>query len=153
MPKNRPAYILFSVLLVLAINSVFAQCTPNKTAKELKPKMAPYNYDSYSYNEITFADTAQTLEVGFTAFSDVKYRLIFAASPFDEAVKVSVYDKSLGSGARKKVYSNKTGLNNSSWTLDLSAPGVYYIDYEIPAKGSSKSPDGCVILLIGFQQD
>jgi hypothetical protein len=150
MPKTRLPYFLFSVLLVLAINGVTAQCTPHKIAKDFKPNLKPYKYDSYVYNDVVFTDKPQTIEVQFTAFSDSKYKLVFGTSLFDENVKVNIYDKNKNAHKRTKLYDNGSGVDNLFWSLEINDPGTYYIDYEVPAKADAKSADGCMVLLIGY---
>lgn len=138
---------------IIAAQSIFAQCSPHKIAKQYKPNIAPYKYDSYAYNDVTFNDKTQTIEVVFTAFSDMKYKLVFGTSMFDENVRVNVYDKSMRVHKRNKLYDgSKGGVDNLFWSIEITNPGIYYIDYEVPAKGDSKSTDGCMVMLIGYQE-
>ena len=145
-------YVLLT-LLVIKDGAAFAQCSPHKIAKSFKPNLSPYKYDSYAYNEVTFGDKPQTLEVIFTALADLKYKLVFGTSMFDENVQVNIYDKGMRARNRKKLYNNNNGVDNLFWSVELDKPGIYYIDYEVPAKGTSQSDNGCMVLLIGFQQE
>jgi hypothetical protein len=52
---------------------------------------------------------------------------------------------------RNKVYDNDNGIDNMFWEQLITKPGTYYIDYDIPAKGTSTSADGCVVILIGYK--
>jgi len=142
--------VFFFVLSILFSTGLLSQCSPHKIAKEFKPNLGAYKYDSYAYNAITFTDKPQTIEVLFTAFAGVKYKLVFGTSLFDENVQVNIYDKSMRSRRRNQLYDNSKGVDNLFWSLEITDPGVYYIDYQIPPKGTSKSTDGCVVLLIGF---
>jgi hypothetical protein len=150
--KNNLFHFLCIILLVLSANGVFAQCSPHKIARHYKANLKPYKYDSYNYNEVTFGDKPQTIEVIFTAFANIKYKLVFGTSMFDENVKVDIFDKSMHTHKRKKLFDNGTGVDNLFWSVEISTPGIYYINYEVPAKGDSKSPDGCMVLLIGYQE-
>ncbi len=129
---------------------VTAQCSTRKIVKNYKPNLAPYKYDSYAYNDITFTDKPQMIEVEFSAFAGTKYKLVLGTSMFDENVKVNIYDHSHLVHRRKKLYDNSKGVDNMFWALELDTPGTYYIDYDIPAKGDSKSETGCMVILIGF---
>jgi len=135
----------------LEMSNVFSQCNPHKIGRKYKPNLGDYKYDSYAYNDIQFTDKPQTIEVIFSAYSGSIYKLVFGTSLFDENVKVNIYDKSQRVKNRKKLYDNDNGIDNLFWELPISKPGTYYIDYEIPAKGTSKSTDGCVVILIGFK--
>lgn len=152
MGKKLVPYIIAFLLPVFISQGLRAQCNPHKIAKKFKPNLDPFKYDDYAYNDITFTDKPQTVEVLFTAFAGMKYKLVFGTSLFDENVKVNIYDKSMRNHKRKKLYDNSSGVDNMFWSVELDEPGVYYIDYEIPPKGSYNSTDGCMVLLIGFQQ-
>lgn len=152
MGKKIVHYIILLFLPVFFAQGLHAQCNPHKIAKKFKPNLAPYRYDDYAYNDIKFTDKPQTVEVLFTAFSGMKYKLVFGTSFFDENVKVNIYDKSMRNRKRTKLYDNSSGVDNLFWSVEVDEPGVYYIDYDVPAKGDFKSTDGCMVLLIGYQQ-
>ena len=152
MGRKLALHIIFCFLPVFFAQGLQAQCSPHKIAKKFKPNLDPYKYDDYAYNPITFTDKPQTIEVLFTAFSGMKYKLVFGTSLFDENVKVNIYDKSMRNRKRTKLYDNSSGVDNLFWSVELEQPGVYYIDYQVPPKGNFKSTDGCMVLLIGYQQ-
>lgn len=52
---------------------------------------------------------------------------------------------------RKKLFDSNTGIDNLFWSTEIDKPGVYYIDYDVPARGTFKSTDGCMVMLIGYQ--
>jgi hypothetical protein len=145
--------IIFVLLFASSSFFAFAQCNPHKIIKSFKPNLIPFKYDSYSFNEITFTDKPQEVEVEFSAFSGMKYKLVFGTSMFDESIKVNIYDKSKFIHKRTKLYDNSNGVDNMFWSTELDKPGIYYIDYEIPAKGTSQSDNGCVVILIGFMEN
>lgn len=132
-------------------STIFSQCNPHKIARQYKTNLGDYKYDSYAYNDIQFTDKPQTIEVVFSAYSGSIYKLVFGTSLFDENVTVNIYDKSQRVKNRKKLYDNTSGIDNMFWELEIEKPGTYYVDYDIPAKGTSKSTDGCVVILIGFK--
>src|SRR5690242_12628725 len=103
MARKRLFYICFLLLFILA-KGVFSQCNPGKIAKTYKPNLEPYRYDSYDYNEVSFNNAPQTIEVLFTAFAGMKYKLVFGTSMFDENVKVNIYDKSINARERIKLF-------------------------------------------------
>lgn len=141
----------FIALPFMAASPAHAQCNPHKIAHKYKPNLEPYKYDSYAYNEIAFGDKPQTVEVIFTAFSGELYKLVMGTSFFDENVTVNIYDKSNRNKKRTKLYDGQTGVDNLFWSLQIDKPGVYYIDYDVPARGTCKSSDGCMVLLIGYK--
>ncbi|HTB07166.1 MAG TPA: hypothetical protein VK806_09460 [Bacteroidia bacterium] len=148
--------VFFSMLALLgtpfiAVSPANAQCNPHKIAHKYKPNLEPYKYDSYAYNDLTFGDKPQTVEVVFTAYSGEIYKLVLGTSLFDENVTVNIYDKSMRNKKRTKLYDNGTGIDNMFWSMQIDKPGVYYVDYEVPARGTCKSADGCVVMLIGYK--
>ena len=148
--RGKALPYICSFLLILLAKGIVSQCSPHKIAKNFRPNLEPYKYDSYAYNEVTFTDKPQTIEVQFTAFSGMKYKLVFGTSMFDEDVHVNIYDKSMRTHKRSKLYDNNNGVDNLFWSYEVDTPGVYYVDYEIPAKGSAKAADGCMVMLIGY---
>jgi hypothetical protein len=149
---KKIARLLTVLLFIITGQGAFAQCSPHKISKEFKPNLAPYKFDSYAYNDLTFTDQPQTIEVLFTAFAGMKYKLVFGTSMFDENVKVNIYDKSKVAHKRTKLYDNGAGVDNLFWSVEVDKPGVYYIDYDVPAKGPNQSSQGCVVLLIGYME-
>ncbi|HWY98873.1 MAG TPA: hypothetical protein VNY36_07305 [Bacteroidia bacterium] len=141
----------FICIPFLENSSLFSQCNPNKIARKYKGNLKDYKYDSSAYNEIQFTDKPQTIEVVFSAYAGNIYKLVFGTSFFDENVKVNIYDKSMRVKKRNKVYDNDNGIDNMFWEQLITKPGTYYIDYDIPAKGTSTSADGCVVILIGYK--
>lgn len=145
-----PLILLIFLFNCLGYNNGFSQCSPHKIVKSFKPNLAPFKYDSYAYNDITFTDKSQMIEVEFSAFAGMKYKLVLGTTMFDENVKVNIYDHGHLVHKRKKLYDNSSGVDNLFWSVEIDKPGTYYIDYEVPPKGDSKSPNGCVVILIGF---
>jgi|SRR6185437_3041353 len=150
MGRRIGLYICF-VLLALPVAHLYSQCSPHKIAKDFRPNLLPFKYDSYAYNEVTFNNKPQTIEVVFTAYAGLKYKLVFGTSLFDENVQVNIYDKSVHAKERTKLYDNNSGVDNLFWSKVIDKPGTYYIDYDIPTKGTSQSTDGCMVLLIGYK--
>src|SRR6185312_819297 len=142
---------LFLGLSFLDVTSLFSQCNPHKIAHKYKDNLGDYKYDSFAYNPIQFTDKPQTIEVIFSAYSGMIYKLVFGTSFFDEDVKVSIYDKSMRVKNRKKLYDNSQGIDNLFWELPINKSGTYDIDYDVPPKGNFKSSDGCVVVLIGYK--
>jgi len=151
MSKKLLLICIFLSLPLLEVSNLFSQCNPHKIARKYKDNLGDYKYDSYAYNPIEFTDKPQTIEVIFSAYSGSIYKLVFGTSLFDENVKVNIYDKSMRVKNRKKLFDNNSGIDNMFWELPIAKPGTYYIDYDIPAKGTSTSADGCVVILIGFK--
>jgi hypothetical protein len=150
MHKNRLPYLICFLFLVLTANGLFAQCSAHKIANTLKPKLLPYKYDTYGYNEIKFTDKPQVVELIFTAFAGEKYKIVFGTSGFDEKVGVKIYNKPAVSADRKQLLDNSSATDNT-WSAEIPSAGTYYIEYEVPAKGSFKSPDGCMVILISYK--
>lgn len=151
MNKKLLLICILLCLPCLEISTLFSQCNPHKIAHKYKGNLGDYKYDSYAYNPIQFTEKPQTIEVIFTAYSGMDYKLVFGTSFFDENVKVNIYNKSMRVRNRKKLYDNDKGIDNLFWELPIEKAGTYYIDYDIPAKGTSKSSDGCLVVLIGYK--
>ncbi|MGZ4035768.1 MAG: hypothetical protein ACXVP4_12950, partial [Bacteroidia bacterium] len=144
-------FIMVSSLLCTNHN-IFGQCKAKQIMKSCKPNVPkPYKYDSYVVSEFTFNDKEQKVEVMFTAFQGMKYRLIFCSSGFEEPVKMNIWDKSnrIKKG-RNKVYDNSQGVDNNFWSFQPPKAGNYYIEYEVPKSLDGKVKKGCVVLLIGY---
>lgn len=144
--NKKTLFICFFLSFFLSMGNLFGQCNEHKLARRCKDSLDDYQYDSYVYHEISFNDKPQTIEVVFSARARFDYKLVFATSTFDENVKVSIYNKNIRVKDRKALYDN---LKKTTWSIDK--PGTYYIDYQIPPKGTCKEIDGCMMMLIGFK--
>ena len=154
MYKRKSLFtILIMVSTLLCTNhNIFGQCKAKQIMKSCKPNVPkPYKYDSYVVSEFTFNDKEQKVEVMFTAFQGMKYRLIFCSSGFEEPVKMNIWDKSnrIKKG-RNKIYDNSQGVDNNFWSFQPPKAGNYYIEYEVPKSIDGKVKTGCVVLLIGY---
>ena len=152
MVRKLSVVIIFSLLAFILVQGASAQCNARKIAREFKPNLAPYRYDNFAYNDITFIGKPQTIEIKFSAFAGMKYKLVFGTSLFDEKVQVNIYDKSIRNRVRNNLYKSSSGIDNLFWSVEVSEQGIYYVDYTIPPKGNSKSADGCMVMLIGYRQ-
>ena len=146
---------LISGIIVLLASCHFValaqQCQARHIIKECKPNIAPYQYDSYALNEITFdPEKTQVLEIEFTAFVGQQYKLVFTTSGFEEDVKLNIYDKNKSAKNRTKVYDSENGIEKN-WMFEPNKAGTYYIDYEIPKSASGKKKSACTVMLIGFK--
>jgi hypothetical protein len=153
MQKKLILLLAFLGLQFLDITSLFSQCNPHKIAHKYKANLGDYKYDSFAYNPIQFTDKPQTIEVVFSAYSGMIYKLVFGTSFFDENVTVNIYDKSMRVKNRKKLYDNDKGIDNLFWEMPISKSGTYYIDYEVPPKGNFTSSDGCLVVIIGYKNE
>ena len=131
----------------------FGQCKAKQIMKACKPNIkAPYKYDSYAVNDFTFDAKPKKVEVQFTAFQGVKYRIVFCASGFDEKLTMNIYDKSNKvKNNRHKIFDNAQGIDNNFWSFDPPKSGNYFIEYEVPASSTPGTvKQGCVVMLISF---
>lgn len=143
--------VILLILLISSFNAA-AQCKAKQIAKGCKANMAPYKYDSYAINEITFTDKPQKVEVEFTAFSGQKYKLVFCTSGFEEAVTLNVYDKNSKAKKRNKVFDTSQGIDNNFWAFEPAKPGVYFIEYDVPPAISGVTGKiGCVVMMVGYK--
>lgn len=152
MKKIFILFLSFSFFLLLSQLSGFAQCRPKIIAKNCKSNMQQFVYDSYVTNELKFDDTPKKIEVEFTAFAGEKYRLVFCTSGFKEEVKLNIYDKSNKVKKRNKVYDTESGIDNLFWTFDPIKTGTYYIEYEVPVALDAVKKNGCMVMLIGYEE-
>lgn len=138
--------------LLCTNHNIFGQCRAKQLMKSCKPNVPkPYKYDAYVVTEFTFDDKEKKQEVMFTAFTGMKYRLIFCSSGFEEAVTMDIYDKSNRvKKGRNKVYDSSEGIDNNFWSFQPAKPGNYYIEYSIPKSTDGTVKKGCVVLLIGY---
>jgi hypothetical protein len=151
MKKSK---LIIAILFLLAtISSVAtAQCKARQIVKDCKPSIAPFQYDSYALNEITFDPAkAQVIEVEFTAFAGQQYKLVFCTSGFQEDVKMNIYDKNQRSKKRNKIYDSENGIDKH-WVFEPTKAGTYFIDYEIPKSLDGKKKTACTVMLIGYKE-
>ena len=133
----------------------FAQCKAKQIMKACKPNIEkPYKYDSYAISDFTFDDKAKTIEVQFTAFKGLSYKIVFCANGFEAPLKMNIYDKNMHiKNNRHKIFDNDMGIDNNFWSFVPPKSGNYYIDYEVPAIPGNKTESGCVIMLISYYED
>ena len=151
--KMKRIKLILSAIFLIIVSSfaVLAQCQARRIIKENRPSIAPYQYDSYALNEITFdPEKPQVLEIEFTAFAGQQYKLVFSTSDFEEDVKLNIYDKNQRAKKRNKIYDSENGIEKH-WTFEANKAGTYYIDYEIPKSASGKKKSACTVMLIGFK--
>ena len=131
----------------------FGQCKAKQIMKACKPNIEkPYKYDSYAISEFTFGPKPQIIEVQFTAFKGLSYKIVFCSSGFEAKMTMNIYDKNKNiKNNRHKIFDNDMGIDNNFWSFVPPKSGNYYIDYEIPAAANAET--GCVIMLISYYED
>lgn len=149
-------YFIFVFTLTAFISGIpfsaqAQKCKAKQISKDCRNNLAPFKYDSYAVNEITFTDKPQTVEVEFTAFAGQKYKLVFCTSGFEEEVALNIYDRSVKSKKRNKVYDSEKGIDNLFWSFEPPKSGTYYINYELPPAKNGKEGKGCIVMMIGYQ--
>lgn len=150
--------IFFKILIVIGAficigHSSFSQCKAKQIMKACKPNIkAPFKYDSYAISDFTFGDKEKKIEVQFTAFQGVKYKIVFCSSGFEEPLKLDIWDKSNRiKKNRNKIYDNNQGIDNNFWSFEPSKSGNYFIEYTVPVSSTpGMVKQGCVIMLISF---
>jgi hypothetical protein len=150
--------VLFRCLLVISIfiyagQTSFSQCKAKQIMKACKPNIkAPFKYDSYAISDFTFGDKEKKVEVQFTAFQGVKYKIVFCTSGFEEPLQLNIWDKSNKiKKNRNKIYDNSQGIDNNFWSFEPAKSGNYFIEYTVPVSATpGMVKQGCVIMLISF---
>ena len=142
---------LYIFLTATFIGSAFAQKSVRDVVKGCKPNMAPYKYDSYAVNDLQFDDKPKVVEVEFSAFSGIDYKILFCSSGFTENVKLNIYDKHKRFKNRTKVFENTEGIDNLFWSFEPPKAGTYYIEMEVPPSKDGAKKTGNVVMLIGYQ--
>ena len=136
-------------------HSSFAQCKAKQIMKGCKPNIQPpYKYDSYVISDFVFGDKEKKVEVMFTAFQGMKYKLVFCTSGFEEPLQLNIYDKSNKvKKGRNKLYANEQGIDNNFWTFEPSKSGNYFIEYTVPVSlKPGVERQGCAIMLISYAE-
>jgi hypothetical protein len=151
---------IFTTKLLLIIGALvctgyssFSQCKAKQIMKACKPNIkAPFKYDSYAISDFTFGDKEKKVEVQFTAFQGVKYKIVFCTSGFEEPLQLNIWDKSNKvKNNRHKVYDNEQGIDNNFWSFEPVKSGNYFIEYTVPVSSTpGMAKQGCVIMLISF---
>lgn len=155
-----PNKIINFPLLLIAIFALFnnrqsiAQCQPKHIAKIVKNNLRPpYLYGASELTKITFDDKAKQKTIEFTALADVKYRIIFCSSNFEEMVKVNIYDSDNKNVTQNKVFDNAQGIDNNYWVFDPPKEGNYHVIYDIPPSIDGTVRSGCIVLIIGYSEE
>jgi hypothetical protein len=151
-------HLIFKFLMLIGVlictgQSSFSQCKAKQIMKACKPNIkAPFKYDSYAISDFTFTDKEKNVEVQFTAFQGVKYKIVFCTSGFEEPLKLDIWDKSNKvKKNRNKVYDNDQGIDNNFWSFEPTKSGNYFIEYTVPVSNNpGVVKEGCVIMLISF---
>ena len=149
---------IFSAIIIgtmICAGPCFAQCKAKQIMKACKPNInTPFRYDSYAVNEFTFDKKARKIELQFTAFQGMKYKIVFCASGFDEQVKMNIFDKSNKvKNNRHQLYDNSQGVDNNFWSFDPPKSGNYFIEYDVPPSNNGVTKQGCVVMLIAFTEE
>lgn len=154
MQKHFKISIAFLFVLSIVITAQEKEaakaCSTKQIIKACRPSMKPFIYDSYAIYEIEFGKTSQSMEEEFTAFAGQKYRLSFCNSGFPENIKIEVYDKNKKIESRKLVAQTSTSAN-TPWTFEPPKSGTYYLEYKIPASNDGTEKNGCMVMLIGYE--
>lgn len=143
--------ISIAAIAALCFNSAHAQnCKP--IVKACKKNLPPFKFSGSAENDIIIDNTPKVIDVEFTAYADQKYRLIFCSSgDFTEEVRVNIYDKRKTMKTRQKLYDSNSGIDNLFWVFEPKKTGNYYIEYEVPVSKDGKPKQGCMVLLVGYQ--
>lgn len=151
MKKLITSLLICSAFFLLSSGVQAQQKSIKQIVKGCKPNLPPYKYDSYALNKIDFSANSYKIDVEFTAFAGIQYKIVFCTSGFEEKVKLNIYDKHKRFKSRKKVYDNESGIDNLFWSFEPSKPGTYYFEYEVPVAADGKSKSGYMVMLIGYQ--
>lgn len=102
-----------NVILILLFASVAqqasAQCKAKAIVKQFKSELAPFEYDSYVINELVFKKEKQVVEVEFTAYAGLDYRMVFCTSFTGAVIGITIYDKPKTNKKRKSLYFTESG--------------------------------------------
>ena len=147
------------LLLLTSALSVFgtglqAQCKAKPLVKQFKADLAPFDYDSYTINEIVFKKEKQVVEVEFSAFAGLEYKLVFCTSFTSAVIGITIYDKPKTNKKRKPIYFTESGKDGYLCTFTPEKTGTFYIEYEIPLANEkiAEGSKGCVLMLIGIRE-
>lgn len=146
-------FLVLSVHIFLATYISFAQCSSKNIVKENKNKLGEYKYDSYGLNEIVYGAQKEIIEVEFSCYAGLKYKIIFCIANLQQNIGITIYDKPKTSKKRSVLYFDESGKDSYFANFSPSKTGTYYIEYEVPAATQPKDKGkGCVVMLIGTKQ-
>lgn len=136
-------------------NSVNAQCKAKPVIKEHKPKVKPYDFNSYADNMLTFGKEPKQIETPFTAYSGDSYKLIFASEAVPQEVVVGIYDRNKKAKSRKELYKQTLKVGDKVLEpFEIKKPGNYYIQFDVPANADSGTVKKmCLYTLIGYKEN
>ena len=146
--------IIFIVFLSVCGLNANAQCKAKTLVKQFKSELKPFEYDSYAINDITFKKEKQIVEVIFTAYAGLDYRMVFCTSSLATPIGITIYDKPKTNKKRKPIYFTESGKDGYLCTFTPKTTGSYYIEYEVPASSTTvaEGSKGCILMLIGIKE-
>jgi len=149
--KSISPVIVLLICFLLFNTSVKSQCDAKQVARISEKSIErPYLYSNSNFKPIVFdPQNEKVINIEFTAFKDVKYKIIFCASNFEEKVDITVYEKNK---TNKKVFDNIESIDNNFWIFEPAKHGKYNIEYVVRKSSSGEATDGCVIMIVGFSQ-
>lgn len=141
---------LFICFVIVRSDVSFAQCTARSIIKNCKSRFEPpYTYSGCWMKEFFLTTKYQRVEGHFVALEGLKYQILFCSSGSAEGVTVNIYDKSIESVKKRKLYDSSKNQSCNLWKFEPAVSGDYYIEYIIPPTSTGKAHTGCVMLMLG----
>ncbi len=109
----------------------------------------PYTYSGCWMKEFVLTNKYQRVEGHFVALEGLKYQILFCSSGSAEGVTVNIYDRSIESLKKRKLYDSSKNKGCNLWKFEPTVSGDYYIEYIIPPSNTGKNRTGCVMLMLG----
>ena len=146
---------LFIFLFSASIVPSNAQCKAKPMVKQFKADLAPFQYDSYVINDVLFKKEKQIVEVEFTAYAGLEYKMVFCTSFTNATIGITIFDKPKTNKKRKPIFFTESGKDGYLCAFKPAKTGTFYIEYEIPVANEkvTDGTKGCVLMLIGIKEN
>jgi hypothetical protein len=126
-------------------------CEIKKLTDSCKSKLKPFIYNGINALHIPLTLTGQEKEISLPGFSGQRYRVIINITSMPPGTVAAVYDQDNTHKKRKVLYTlSDAGTRIGFVDVDCKG-GKFYVDYIIPPKDKKFPPQGCAIILFGYE--
>jgi len=142
--KKIQYILLITVLSLVFVNSLSAQCDDKETRKKVKIGLADYVFETASSKAFNaFQEPRKTIDATFSVYADEQYRVLNLCAGFSQKIVFSIYDSN-----KKLLWTNEKDVNDKSFDFKASQTGDYTIRFSFNEENAAT---GCVSFAVGYK--
>ncbi|HXB10351.1 MAG TPA: hypothetical protein VNZ45_00075, partial [Bacteroidia bacterium] len=134
-----------------AVAVTVCPCEIKKLTDSCRVRLKPFQYDGTNALHLPLLPVSQEKEISLPGFSGQRYRIIINISAMPPGTIVAIYDQDKTHKKRKLLYTLTDQGSRIGFLDSECKSGKFFIDYEIPAKDKKYPPQGCAVILFGFE--